>query len=210
MSIELFPLNASVSSGVVTLSWSSNVPGFPPAVAYTIQRKLFGYAGPWTTLSTSPTQNGTSFTYQDTPATQGDWSYQVLATVTAGGVGAAGTFFNSQQVNVTTEATTGQVTVVLGSQPAGDPAGYTRIKLGWYISPLGVDVESWLIQRSLDGGTTYHDAGEVAEFNAPAWEEILQDGTGVVKYRIVARLPSATPPYNAPVLSTSNVVTVTI
>lgn len=209
MSIELFPLNASVSSGVVSLSWSTNVPGFPPTTGYSIQRKLFGYAGPWTVVSTSPTVNGTALSYSETPGA-GDWSYQVVASVTQGGVDSAATNFNSQQVNVTTEATTGVVTLVLGSLPAGDPANYTRIKLGWYISPLGTDVESWLIERSLNGGTSYHEAGEVSEFNAPAFEEVLQNGTGAISYRVTARLPSATPPYNAPVLSVSNVVTVTI
>jgi hypothetical protein len=208
MSIELFPLNASVSSGTVTLTWSSNVPGFPPAVSYTVQRKQFGYGNPWTTIASGISASGLNFSQTDTPAV-GDWSYQVIATVTAGGVDALGTSFNSQQVNVTTEAATGEVTLVLGSAPASSPAGYTKVQLGFYIAGTAVDVRFYEVQLSVNSGV-YRTVGRVDEFENLHWEEVYPGGLGLLSFQVVAHLPSATPPYNQDVLSTSNAVTVTI
>lgn len=208
MSIELFPLNASVSSGTVTLTWSSLAPGFPPAVSYSVQRKQFGYGNPWTTIATGISATGLNFSQTDTPGV-GDWSYQVIATVTAGGVDALGTSFNSQEVNVTTEATTGEVTLVLGSGPAGDPAGYTKVQLGWYIAGTNVDVRKYEIQLSVNSGP-FRTVGELDEFENLHWEAVYPGGLGALTFQVVAHLPSATPPYNASVLSTSNTVSVTI
>lgn len=208
MSIELFPLNASVTSGTVTLTWSSNVPGFPPAVSYAVQRKHFGYGNPWVTVQSGISATGVNFTYSETPAA-GDWSYQVIATVTAGGVDALGTSFNSQQVNVTTEPVTGAVTLVLGSEAAHGQTGYTRVKLGWYITPLTEDVVKYSVQLSINGGA-YREVAEEDEFESLAWEAVYVNGLGALSFKVVASLPSATPPYNTPILSTSNVVSVTI
>jgi hypothetical protein len=208
MSIELFPLNASVTAGTVTLTWSSNVPGFPPATSYSVQRKQFGYGNPWTTIQSGISATGINFTATDTPAV-GDWSYQVIATVTQGGVDALGTSFNSQEVNVTTEAATGEVTLVLGSAPALSPAGYTKVQLGWYIAGTAVDVRFYEVQLSVNGGT-YRTVGQIDEFENLHWEEVYPGGLGALSFKVIAHLPSATPPYNADVLSTSNVVSVTI
>lgn len=208
MSIELFPLNASVTSGVVTLTWSSNVPGFPPATAYAVQRKQFGYGNPWTTITSGISATGTSFSYADTPAV-GDWSYQVIATVTQGGVDALGTSFNSQEVNVTTEATTGEVTLVLGSAPAASPAGYTKVQLGWYIAGTAVDVRSYEVWLKVASGN-YRQVGLLDEFENLHWEEVYPAGLGALTFKVIANLPSATPPYQASVQSVSNEVTVTI
>lgn len=211
MSIELYQITASVSSGIVSLTWTQPPgQGVGPVTSYAIQRKPFGYGqDQWSTLaSQSPATAPTPNTYSDTPGT-GDWSYRVQATVTQGGVDNAGTAISSIQVNVTTEDTTGEVTLVLGSGPAGDPAGYTRVQLGWYIAGTAVDVQSYEIWRKLGASGTYRQVGLVDEFESLHWEEVLQNGTGAVYYKVIANLPSATPPYNASVKSTSNEVNVT-
>jgi hypothetical protein len=211
MSIELYQISAVVVSGTVTLTWTQP-PGqsIGPVTSYAVQRKPFGYGqDQWATVSTqSPATAPTPNTYSEAPGT-GDWSYRVQATVTQGGVDNGGTAISSIEVNVTTEATTGAVTLVLGSGPAGDPAGYTKTQLGWYIAGTAVDVKHYEIQRSLSGGP-FRSVGEVDEFENLHWEEVLQNGTGLVTYQVVAHLPSATPPYQASVLSTSNQVSVTI
>ena len=206
MSIELFPLNASVSSGTVTLTWSSHAPGFPPAVSYSVQRKQFGYGNPWTTIVSGISATGINFTQTDAPG-NGTWSYQVIATVTSGGVDALGTSFNSQEVNVTVGDQS--ITLVLGSQPAGDPQGYTKVKLGWYPTVLAEDLEKYEIQLSINGGT-YRPVADLDEFENLNWEGVYVNGLGTLSFKVLGYGPSATPPYNAPVILTSNVVTVTI
>jgi hypothetical protein len=205
MSIELFPLNASVASTTVTLTWSNNVPGFPPAVSYAVQRKAFGYGNPWVTVATGISANGTNFLQTDSPG-NGTWSYQVIATVTSGGVDALGTSFNSQQVNVTVGSS---VTLVLGSDTARGQPGYTRVKLGWYPTPLTEDVQKYEVQLSVAGGA-YRAIGETDEFENLNWESVYVNGLGALSFKVIAYCPSATPPYDAPVLITSNIVSVTI
>lgn len=221
MSIELFWIDATVSSGTVTVTVNeAKTPGFPAATSFQLQRKPFGYGqDQWANVGAAQAfVPGTlTYTFTDAPGT-GDFSYRLQATVTQGGVDAAGTQVSSIEVNISTEPTTGQVTLVLGSLPAGDPVGYTRIKLGWYISPLGTDVLHWVVQRSLNGGP-FRDVQRFDEQNANAFEENLANGTGTITYQIVAHLPASptvsqyqgNSPYGAGVtLSTSNVVSVSI
>jgi len=218
MSIELFnTLQASVSGTTVTLTWTKIDPGFPPVTAFAVQRKLFGRGDDnWSTLSSGISATGTSFTYSDAIGAVGDWAYRIVATVTQGGVDLAGTSIYSNQVNVTTESTTGEVTLSVGSQtPSGAGGGvqnYVQTVLGFNIAGNAVDVKLWEIQRAMGAGP-YRSVAEIDEFEQEGvvnWSELLPLGSGVINYKVIAHLPSATPPYNADVLSTSNVGSVTI
>lgn len=217
MSIEIFnTLQASVSGTTVTLTWTKNDPGFPPVTAYAVQRKLFGRGDDnWSTLS-SGISPASSNSYTDAIGAVGDWAYRIVATVTQGGVDAAGTSIYSNQVNVTTESTTGEVSLSVGSRAASGAGGglpnYTEVVLSWNIAGTAVDVKFWEIQRSLGSGP-YRSVAEIDEFEQEGvctWSENLPNGTGTVNYKVVAHLPSATPPYQADVLSTSGVGSVTI
>lgn len=221
MSIELFWIDATVSSGTVTVTVNeARTPGFPPTTSFQLQRKPFGYGqDQWANVGASQaTVAGTLlYTFTDAPGV-GDWSYRIQATVTQGGVDNAGTQLSSIEVNVTTEPATGQVTLVLGSQPAGDPVGYTLIKLGWYITPLTVDVLRYEVQRSVNGGP-FRTAGSVDETNTPAFQEVVPNGSGLYAYQVVAHLPASptvsqyqgNSPYGAGnIVSTSNQVSVTV
>ena len=218
MSIEIWnTLQASVSSTNVTLTWTKNDPGFPPVTAFAVQRKLFGRGDDsWTTLSSGISASGTSFSYTDAVGAVGDWAYRVVATVTQGGVDLAGTSIYSNQVNVTTESTTGEVTLSVGSRPASGAGGglpnYTEVVLGWNIAGNAVDVKSWEIQRAMGSGP-FRSVAELDEFEQEGvcnWSENLPNGSGTISYKVIAHLPSATPPYQADVLSTSNTGSVTI
>lgn len=221
MSIELFWIDATVSSGTVTVTVNeAKTPGFPAVTSFQLQRKPFGYGqDQWANVGAaqSAVAGQLTYTFTDVPGV-GDWSYRLQATVTQGGVDNAGTQLSSIEVNITTEPATGQVTLVLGSQPAGDPVGYTRIKLGWYITPLTVDVLRYVVQRSLNGGP-FRDAASFDETAAPAFEENLANGSGTITYQVVAHLPASptvsqyqgNSPYGAGnIVSTSNQVSVTI
>jgi hypothetical protein len=137
----------------------------------------------------------------------GTWSYRVAGVMVQGGVDYQGTRIYSQEVNVTVGEQV--ITLVLGSEPALRQPGYTHIKLGWYPTPLIEDVEKYEIQLSVNSGP-YRPVGETDEFENLNWEEFLVDGLGTLNFKVVAYGPSATPPYNAPVLVTSNIVTVSI
>ncbi len=217
MSIEIFnTLQASVSGTTVTLTWTKNDPGFPPVTAFAVQRKLFGRGDDaWVTLTSGLTP-AASQSYVDATGVVQDWAYRIVGTVTQGGVDLAGTSIYSNQVNVTTESTTGEVTLAVGSSPASGVGGglpnYTNVVLGWNIAGNAVDVKSWEIQRALGSGP-YRSVAELDEFEqegACTWNENLPNGSGVINYKVIAHLPSATPPYNADVLSVSNVGTTTI
>lgn len=201
-------LAAVVAGGVVTLTWTDIQPGFPPVTAYAVQRTLFGRADGWTTLTSGLTP-AVSQTYADSPGV-GDWTYRIAATVTQGGVDNAGTTIYSNNVNVTTEAATGEVTLTLTSATSTDQPTYTVVSLAWSIAGTAVDVRSWEVQRTLDSGAHWRTIHIENEFENLTFEESLQAGTGVVFYRVIAHLPSATPPYQADVLSTSNSVTITL
>jgi len=218
MSIEIWnTLQASVSSTTVTLTWTKNDPGFPPVTAFAVQRKLFGRGDDsWTTLSSGISASGTSFSYTDAVGAVGDWAYRVVATVTQGGVDLAGTSIYSNQVNVTTESTTGEVTLSVGSRDSsgagGGLPGYKEVVLAWNIAGNAVDVKSWEIQRAMGSGP-FRSVAELDEFEQEGvcnWSENLPAGSGVINYKVIAHLPSATPPYQADVLSTSNTGSVTI
>lgn len=217
MSIEIFnTLAASVSGTTVNLSWTKNDPSFPPVTAFAVQRKLFGRGDDnWTTLASGLAPNASNV-YTDAIGAVGDWAYRIVATVTQGGVDLAGTSIFSNQVNVTTEATTGEVTLSVGSAPASGVGGglpnYTNIVLGFNIAGNAVDVKLWEIQRALGSGP-YRSVAEIDEFEqegSVSWNENLPNGSGVINYKVVAHLPSATPPYQADVLSVSNIGSVTI
>lgn len=211
MSIEIFnTLLATVSGTNVTLTWTKNDPGFPPATAFAVQRKLFGRGDDsWTTLASNLPPNASN-SYTDAVGVVGDWAYRIVATVTQGGVDALGTSLFSNQVNVTTEATTGEVTLTLvQSTPQGQP-NFTQIDLSWVIAGTAVDVRFYEVQRTTDGGAHWRSVHENDEFEGTAWTELIPNGTGVYFWRVIAHLPSATPPYNADVLSTSNSVTATV
>lgn len=212
MSIEIWnTLLATVSGTTVTLTWSKNDPGFPPVTAFAVQRKLFGRGDDnWTTLSSGISATGTSFSYADAVGAVGDWAYRVVATVTQGGVDALGTSIYSNQVNVTTEAATGEVTLTLvQSIPRGQPT-YTQIDLSWTIAGTAVDVRHYQVQVTTDSGAHWRDVGELDEFEGTTFTQLIPNGTGLYFWRVIAHLPSATPPYNADVLSTSNSVTATV
>ena len=220
MSIAIFnTLQATVSGTTVTLTWTKNDPGFPPITAFAVQRKLFGRGDAnWTTLSSGISSSGTSFSYADAVGDVGDWAYRIVGTVTQGGVDAAGTSVYSNQVNVTTEAVTGEVTLSVGSKPSsgagGGLPGYAEVDLAWTIAGTNVDVKFFEVQRKLGSGS-YRSVAEVDEFEQTggqviSWNENLPYGTGPVTYKVIAHLPSATPPYQADVLSTSNEFSLTL
>lgn len=221
MSIEIFNtlVVSSISGTTVNLAWTKNDPGFPPVTAFAVQRKLFGRGDDsWTTLSSGISATGTAFTYSDAVGVVGDWSYRIVATVTQGGVDAAGTSLFSNQVNVTTEATTGEVTLSVGSRDSsgagGGLPGYAEVVLGFTIAGTAVDVKFFEIQRKIGSGS-FRSVSEIDEFEQTGgqvinWSENIPRGTGVYTYRVIAHLPSATPPYNADVLSTSNEASVTL
>jgi hypothetical protein len=201
-------LSATVAGGTVTLIWTNIQPGFPNVTAYAVQRTLFGRADGWVTL-TSGLVPAASQTYDDSPGV-GDWTYRIAATVTQGGIDNAGTTVYSNNVNVTTEAATGEVTLTLSSAQSSDQPSYTVVSLAWTIAGTAVDVRSYEVQRTLDGGAHWRTIHIENEFGNLTFAESLATGTGVVFYRVIAHLPSATPPYQADVLSTSNSVTVTL
>lgn len=193
MSVELFWINGSASGGVVTISWNENqTPGFPAATSFQLQRKPFGYGqDQWANVGSAiaVVAGTTSWSTTDTPPT-GDWSYRIQATVTQGGVDSAGTQLSSIEINVTTIATTSALALALGSKPAGDPAGYTQMILGWTLTPSTADVIHYVVQRSLNGGS-YKNVAELDEFETNTWSEILPNGIGAVSYQVYARLPNS-------------------
>lgn len=201
-------LTATVSGSNVLLAWTNNDPGFPPVTAFAIQRSPFGQSA-WTTIVSGLAVNATN-TYTDTPG-QGDWSYQIAATVTKGGVDSTGTLIYSNQVNASTEPTTGAVTLSLGSLAESDPINYTRIVLGWSIAGVtATDVEFYSIQRSLNGGTM-REIKRVNEFAGTAYQESIPNGSGTITYQIVANLvPNFNSQLATPALSTSNQASITI
>jgi hypothetical protein len=219
MSIEIWnTLQATVSGSTVNLTWTNKDPGFPPVTAFAVQRKLFGRGDDaWVTVSSgiSPVSSTGAFAYSEAPGLN-DWAYRVVATVTQGGVDLAGTSLFSNQVNVTTEATTGEVTLAVGSKPSsgagGGLPGYVEIDLGFNIAGSAVDVKLWTVWRAMGSGA-FRPVGHLDEFEqggSVAWNENIPYGSGSVSYYVVAHLPSATPPYNASVLSQSNTVTLTV
>lgn len=219
MSIEIFnTLQATVSGTTVTLTWTNKDPGFPPVTAFAVQRKLFGRGDDsWSTLASGLAPNASS-SYADAVGDVGDWAYRIVATVTQGGVDAAGTSLFSNQVNVTTEATTGEVTLSVGSKPSsgagGGLPGYAEVDLAWTIAGTNVDVKFFEVQRKLGSGS-YRSVAEIDEFEQTggqviSWNENIPYGTGPITYKVIAHLPSAQPPYQADVLSTSNEFSITL
>jgi len=149
----------------------------------------------------------TPFAFTDSPA-EGDWTYRLRAVLTQGGTNNLGTFIYSNSVNVTTEATTGEVTLTLSASPDGDLPAYTRVTLNWVIDGDAVDVRRYEVQRTLDRGATWKTVHQQDEFSSLSYAEVLPPALGDVFYRVIADLPSATPPYQTDVQSISNSVTV--
>jgi hypothetical protein len=222
MSIEIFnTLVANVSGSTVALSWTNVDPGFPPITAFAVQRKYFGAGDDgWSTIASAIAPTSPQ-TLNDTPGL-GDWAYRVVATVTRGGVDAAGTSIYSNQVNVTTEAATGEVTVALGSKPAsgigGGLPGFTQVILGWTLAGLvPTDVRSFEIRRSINS-SAFRSIAFINEFEQGAsgasatWSEDLPPGIGTLSYVVVAHCPpqSSTGQLNQDFLSTSNTVSITL
>ncbi len=200
-------LSATVSGGVVSLTWTTNQPNFGPFTAFAVQRKAFGY-GDETFVTVSGGLAPTVATATDSPGT-GDWTYRIAGTLVQGGVDGLGTPVYSNNVNVTTEAVTGAVTLTLKSEPSSDQPTYTEVDLSWTIAGTGVDVRRYEVQSTFDGGAHWKTIHTQDEFSSLAFSLQLPPGLGAVFFRVIADLPSATPPNNADVQSISNSVTVT-
>ena len=220
MSIELYNgLSVGVISGTtVNLHWDTNfTQGLAPITSCQVQRKRFGRGDDdWVNVGVDSLLIWQVGIASNTPGV-GDWSYRLKLTVTQGGVDGAGTAVYSNEVNVTTEVSGGgAVHLALGSQApsgaGGGLPGHTQVILGFDITGSAVDVRFFEVQRSLNSGA-YHSVAEIDEFevsNQGTWSEVLPAGIGTVTYKVIAHLPSATPPYQADVLLESSTQSITL
>jgi hypothetical protein len=201
-------LSASVSGGIVTLSFTlvAETARYTPPIV--VQRSPYG-SDAWATVSesnpvvTPPSIRGT-FTWTETPAA-GQWSYRVLITVN-------GSALESNIVDVTTQATTGVLTLTgtvttPSNLDVSGPTGFKLISLSWTLDTQGV--LKYLVQRSLDGGVTWRDDVVTSQLRH---DESLPAGTGSVQYRVLASLPNVGTgnQLNLAVISTSNVATLSV
>lgn len=165
-------LSATVSGGTVTLVWSSLALNMPPITNWALQRSLFGRGGDnaWTTVAShaADVPLAASYTSTDSPGT-GDWTYRIAFTVTQGGIDASGTLEYSNNVNVTTEATTGAVTLTLASTASADQPSYTQVDLSWTIAGTAVDVRRYEVQQTLDSGVHWKTIHTQDEFSSLAF-----------------------------------------
>lgn len=219
-SVELYQgLRVSlITGGTVNLAWDTSfTQSLPPITAAQIQSKPFGRGDDaWINVGGNSLLVWTLGGAAVTPGL-GDWTYRLKLTVTQGGVDNAGTAIYSNSVNVTTEATNGgAVHLALGSRAAsgigGGLPGHTEVILGFDITGSAVDVRFFEVLRSLGTGD-YHQVALLDEFevsNQGTWSEVLPPGIGQVTYKVVAHLPSATPPYQADVLLESSTQSITL
>lgn len=141
------------------------------------------------------------FTLSDTPGS-GTWTYRLSAILATGGTLGLPTFIYSNNVNVSTENSTGEITLTLRSSPDENNTDYTSVALSWTpVSPRRYEV-----QRTFDRGATWKTAR--TQFGVGNFSESLPPGQGDIFYRVIADLPSAISPYNEDVHSVSNSVTV--
>jgi hypothetical protein len=203
-------LTASVSGGNVFLSWTL-AGDAALATSVALQKSEYGLNN-WATVQTV---TPATLTVTRTPD-PGQWAYRLAVTITRGGIDALGTTIYSNTVDVTVEAATGVISLSgsvtsPGNTGVAGPAGFSVINLSWVFDDADTDegVLKYEVQRSVDGGTTYRHAANTPELS---WREELATGTGTVKYRVVASLPNIGTgnQLNTPVLTTSNVVTLTV
>lgn len=209
-------LKAALSGSDVVLTWTLDAL-LRLATAVQVQRAFFGSAN-WSNIGASLTP--ATLTATDTAPEAGEYSYRLAITVTQGGVDNAGTLLYSNQVNISTLATTGAVTLSgsVNAHPTGPnagPANYSLVSLSWTVDNAGAndDDVSAEIQRSLDAGVHWRHVVTENEFGPGAVTESIPTGTGSVQYRVLVSVPQGTTAagqLNAPEITTSNVVTLTV
>lgn len=201
-------LAASVAGGTVTLSWTLTGDA-ALATSVKVQRSEYGLSD----FLTIATPAVATLTVSDAPDA-GQWAYRVQVTATQPD---GKTFtLNSNTVDITVEATTG-VIVLTGTattpsnQDISGPTGFKLISLSWVFDDADTDegVLKYVVQRSIDAGVTYRDDVTTQQL---AHTEELPTGTGSVKYRVQGYLPNVGTgnQLNAPIVTTSNVVTLAV
>src|ERR1044071_5637422 len=208
MGEQFFALSGVASGGNVVLTWVLPLNQLVGITQIAIQRANFGDTA-FTQIGTSSDTTGT---FTDTAPEAGEYSYRLAVTVTRGGVDNAGTVEYSNQVDLSTnDSLVLSATTSTPTGPNSGPANQTLVTFSWALGDAGAndDVESLEVQVSLNGGP-YRHLKTLNQFQAATFQEQFPNGLGSVSFKAIASLPSATPPYNAPVLVTSNVVTVTL
>jgi len=210
MGEQFFALSGVATGGNAVLNWVLPLNQLVGITQIAIQRANFGDST-FTQIATVAATLTTG-SYTDTAPEAGEYSYRLAVTVTRGGVDNAGTVEYSNQVDLSTNTTlTLSATTSTPTGPNSGPANQTLVTFSWTLGDAAAndDVESIEIQGSLNGGP-YRHVKTLNQFQSTTFTEQFPNGLGSVSFKAIASLPSATPPYNAPVLVTSNVVTVTL
>jgi hypothetical protein len=213
-------LSASVSGGNVLLTWT--FPGEAVlTTSFVVQRADFG-TNDYVTQAASadpidpPVTAGAEYIYPDNAPEQGQYSYRVVATVTQPDLKTY--TLTSNVVDVTVSATSG-VVVLSGSVATPNatdisgPRNYSKVSLSWVVDNAGLndDVLKFEVLRYISG-VNVATFRTVATTSQLTHDELLPTGTGQVEYAIKAYLPNVGTgnQLNTPIVTTSNVVTLTV
>lgn len=209
MGEQFYALVGTVSGSNNVLTWQLPFNQLVGVSSIAVQRANFGDAD-FTTIATVST---TTTTYTDSAPEAGEYSYRLAVTVTQGGVDMAGTVVYSNQVNLSLN-TALTLTVVTGNPggPLSGPANETTITWGWTLGDAGAndDVQEVQLLVSINGGNYRVLRTRSSGLQTSGITLQLPTGMGSLNFKAQVSLPSNTPPYNAPVVVVSNVVSLTI